>query len=139
MEETADRDPLPHFFPSMPGDQFLDNGLQRNPMEGIAGMRDGWWLCHRVRCCRGYCVASPASCFRSRSDVKQEVRGSIPYCPCDLCQRLSFLTRFHTRKHNCVSRHVTSFCHPSIEWGATMAKSLGWSTGDVCRAPLDLA
>ena len=39
MEETADRDTPPHLGPSIPLDQFLDDGLQCDPMQWIAGMR----------------------------------------------------------------------------------------------------
>jgi len=38
MEETADRDAAPHLGPTIPLDQFFDDGLQRNPMQRIAGM-----------------------------------------------------------------------------------------------------
>ena len=38
MEETADRDATPHLGPTIPLDQFLDNGFQRNPVQRIAGM-----------------------------------------------------------------------------------------------------
>ncbi len=39
MEETADRDTPSHFGPSIPLDQFLDDGLQRDPVQWVAGMR----------------------------------------------------------------------------------------------------
>ena len=40
VEETADRDATPHLGPPIPFDQFLDNGLQRDPVQRIAGMRN---------------------------------------------------------------------------------------------------
>ncbi len=40
VEETADRDPASHLGPSMPLDQFLDDGFQRDPVQRIAGMRN---------------------------------------------------------------------------------------------------
>ena len=39
VEETADRDATPHLGPSIPLDQFPDDGLQRDPVQRIAGMR----------------------------------------------------------------------------------------------------
>ena len=39
VEETADRDTPPHLGPSIPLDQFLDDGLQCDPMQWIAGVR----------------------------------------------------------------------------------------------------
>ena len=44
MEETADRDTPSHFGPSIPLDQFLDDGLECDPVQWIAGMR------HRHEC-----------------------------------------------------------------------------------------
>ena len=38
VEETADRDTSPHLGPPIPLDQFLDDGLQRDPVQWIAGM-----------------------------------------------------------------------------------------------------
>jgi hypothetical protein len=38
VEETADRDTASHLGPSIPRDQFLDNGFKRNPVQRIAGM-----------------------------------------------------------------------------------------------------
>jgi hypothetical protein len=40
MEETADRDATSHLGPPKPFDQFLDNGLQRDPVQRVAGMRN---------------------------------------------------------------------------------------------------
>ena len=40
MEETADGDATSHLSPPKPLDQFLDNGLQRDPMQRVAGMRN---------------------------------------------------------------------------------------------------
>lgn len=40
VEETADRDATPHLGPSIPLDQFLDDGFQRDPVQRIAGMRN---------------------------------------------------------------------------------------------------
>jgi hypothetical protein len=40
MEKTADRDATSHLGPPKPLDQFLDNGLQRDPVQRIAGMRN---------------------------------------------------------------------------------------------------
>ena len=39
VEETADWDATPHLGPSIPLDQFLDDGFQRDPVQRIAGMR----------------------------------------------------------------------------------------------------
>ena len=39
-EETADRDATSHLGPPKPFDQFLDNGLQRDPVQRVAGMRN---------------------------------------------------------------------------------------------------
>ena len=39
VEETADRDATPHLGPSIPLDQFLDDGFQRDPVQWVAGMR----------------------------------------------------------------------------------------------------
>jgi len=39
VEETADRDAAPHLGPPIPLDQLLDDGLQRDPVQRIAGMR----------------------------------------------------------------------------------------------------
>ena len=38
VEETADRDPAPHLGPPIPLEEFRDDGLQRNPVQRIAGM-----------------------------------------------------------------------------------------------------
>jgi hypothetical protein len=38
VEETADRDATPHLGPPIPLDQFLNDGLQRDPVQRIAGM-----------------------------------------------------------------------------------------------------
>ena len=38
VEETADRYPAPHLGPPVPRDELRDNGLQRNPVQRIAGM-----------------------------------------------------------------------------------------------------
>jgi hypothetical protein len=38
MKETADWDTTPHLGPAISFDQFLDDGLQRNPVQRIAGM-----------------------------------------------------------------------------------------------------
>jgi len=38
VEETADRDATPHLGPTIPFDQFLDNGFQCNPVQRIARM-----------------------------------------------------------------------------------------------------
>ena len=38
VEETADRDAMPHLGPAISFDQFLDDGFQRNPVQRIAGM-----------------------------------------------------------------------------------------------------
>ena len=43
MEETADRDATPHLGPPMPLDQLADDGLQRDPVQRIAGMGEGRW------------------------------------------------------------------------------------------------
>lgn len=40
MEETADRDATSPLGPPKPRDQFLDNGLQRDPMQRVAEMRN---------------------------------------------------------------------------------------------------
>jgi hypothetical protein len=40
VEETADRDSAPHLGPPIPLGQFLDDGLQRDPVQRIAGMRN---------------------------------------------------------------------------------------------------
>jgi hypothetical protein len=40
VEETADRDATSHLGPPIPLDQFLDDGLQRDPVQRIAGMRN---------------------------------------------------------------------------------------------------
>jgi hypothetical protein len=40
VEETADRDATPHLGPSVPLDQFLDDGFQRDSVQRIAGMRN---------------------------------------------------------------------------------------------------
>lgn len=40
VEETADRDATSHLGPPKPFDQFLDNGLQRDPVQRVAGMRN---------------------------------------------------------------------------------------------------
>ena len=40
VEETADWDANPHLGPPIPLDQFLDDGLQRDPVQWIAGMRN---------------------------------------------------------------------------------------------------
>ena len=38
VEETADRDTASHFSPSISFDKFCNDCLQRNPVQGIAGM-----------------------------------------------------------------------------------------------------
>lgn len=38
LEETADRDTAPHLGPPIPLDQFLDDGLQGDPVQRIAGV-----------------------------------------------------------------------------------------------------
>jgi hypothetical protein len=38
VEETADRDATPHLGPPITLDQFLDDGLQRDPVQRITGM-----------------------------------------------------------------------------------------------------
>lgn len=38
VTETADGDTFPKFGPSMSSHQRGDNGLQSNPVQGIAGM-----------------------------------------------------------------------------------------------------
>lgn len=40
VEETTDRDATPHLGPPIPLDQFLDDSLQRDPVQWIAGMRN---------------------------------------------------------------------------------------------------
>jgi hypothetical protein len=40
VEETADRDATPHLGPPITLDQFLDDGLQRDPVQRITGMRN---------------------------------------------------------------------------------------------------
>lgn len=40
VEETADRDATSHLDPPILLDQFLDDGLQRDPVQRIAGMRN---------------------------------------------------------------------------------------------------
>ena len=40
VEKTADRDAAPHLGPPKPPDQFLDDGLQRDPVQRVAGMRN---------------------------------------------------------------------------------------------------
>jgi hypothetical protein len=40
VEETADRDATPHLGPPIPLDQCLDDGLQRDPVQRVAGMRN---------------------------------------------------------------------------------------------------
>ena len=49
MEETADRDATSHLGPPIPFDQLTDDGLQRDAVQGVAGMEDGRWLLHAVR------------------------------------------------------------------------------------------
>jgi hypothetical protein len=51
VEETADRDTATHLGPAIPLDKLLDNGLQRDPVQRIAGMSrthermiNGIWL-----------------------------------------------------------------------------------------------
>jgi len=41
MEKTADRDATPHLGPPIPLDQLADDGLQRDAVQGVAGMGDG--------------------------------------------------------------------------------------------------
>jgi hypothetical protein len=38
MEKTADRNATPHLGPTIPLNQFLDDGFQRNSVQRIAGM-----------------------------------------------------------------------------------------------------
>jgi hypothetical protein len=42
--ETPDRDAPPHLAPTMPLDKLIDNVLQRDAVQGIAGMGNG--RCH---------------------------------------------------------------------------------------------
>ena len=39
VEKTANRDATTHLSPPIPFDQLLDDGLQRDAVQGVAGMR----------------------------------------------------------------------------------------------------